>query len=108
MEEIKPGKSKNEKKRSNRRKLKGIEDEALSEEAAYPDDAMEQTLNAGREQEKQLRITLLDGAESIIRELTRAQQDYDEARFADFTEEELIQYARFQNRIKENMTRVLK
>ena len=26
----------------------------------------------------------------------------------DFTEEELIQYARFQNRIKGNMTRVLK
>ena len=28
--------------------------------------------------------------------------------FTDFTEEELIEYARFQNRIKENMARVLK
>lgn len=61
-----------------------------------------------KSEKKKLRITLLEGAESIIRELARAQQDYDEARFADFTEEELIQYARFQNRIKENMTRVLK
>lgn len=61
-----------------------------------------------KSEKKKLRITLLEGAENIIRELARAQQDYDEARFADFTEEELIQYARFQNRIKENMARVLK
>ena len=108
MEEIKPVKPKNEKKKSNRRKLKGMENEVLSEETASPDDTMEQTLSLGREQEKQLRITLLDGAEGIIRELARAQQDYDEARFADFTEEELIQYARFQNRIKGNIARVLK
>ena len=61
-----------------------------------------------KSEKKKLRITLLEGAESIIRELARAQQDYDEARFADFTEEELTQYARFQNRIKEKMTRVRK
>lgn len=61
-----------------------------------------------KSREMELRITLLDTAEAILREISRAQQDYDEARFSGFTEEELIQYARLENRIRENITRVLK
>lgn len=45
-------------------------------------------------QEKRARIMFQPEAEPILRELATVQRDYDEARFAGFEEEDLIQYAR--------------
>lgn len=42
-----------------------------------------------------------------MKELALAQRDYDEARFAGFTEEELIKYADLSEKIKENTKRIL-
>lgn len=93
IEEIKPVKNKEEKRK--RKKVQVA-------------DAETQTVSASEDRNRQLRITVLDGAEGVLRELSRAQQDYDEVRFANFTEEEMIQYTKFANRMKENMLRVLK
>lgn len=93
IEEIKTVRTKEEKRR--RRKV---------QEAA----AEVQTVSVNEDRNRQLRITVLESADGILRELARAQQDYEEARFADFSEEEMIQYTRFANRMKENMLRVLK
>lgn len=57
--------------------------------------------------EEQVNISLLPGAEPVLADLAAAQRDYDEARFAGFGEEELIQYAYLSNRIKENIKNVL-
>lgn len=56
---------------------------------------------------KRLRITLLSAAEPILQDLASAQNDYDHARLADFSEEELIQYACLMEKIKGNIQRVL-
>lgn len=57
--------------------------------------------------EDQVNVVLLAAAEPILVDLGRAQQDYEQARFAGFHEEELIQYAYFSNRIKENIQKIL-
>lgn len=93
IEEVKPLKNKEEKRR--RRKLRDAESEV-------------QTVALNEDKSRQVRITVLEKAGGILRELARARQDYDEARFADFTEEEMIQYTKLANRMKENMLRILK
>lgn len=57
--------------------------------------------------EEQVQITLLPAAEPVLSDLAAAQSDFDAARFAGFSEEELIQYAYLSNRIKENIKRIL-
>lgn len=54
-----------------------------------------------------MKITLLPEADSILADLAAAQNDYDHARFAGFSEEELIQYAHLSEKIKENIQNVL-
>lgn len=56
---------------------------------------------------RQMKITLLPEADSILADLAAAQNDYDHARFAGFSEEELIQYAHLSEKIKENIQNVL-
>ena len=51
--------------------------------------------------------TILPAADAIMKELKMAQKDYDAARFAGFTEEELIQYADLSEKIKENTKNIL-
>ena len=51
--------------------------------------------------------TILPAADAIMKELKMAQRDYDAARFAGFTEEELIQYADLSEKIKENTKNIL-
>ena len=58
-------------------------------------------------QEKRARIMFQPEAEPILRELATVQRDYDEARFAGFEEEDLIQYARLTEKMKRNMQKVL-
>lgn len=57
--------------------------------------------------ERWIRITLLPAAEAISRDLSTAQNDYDSARFEGLTQEELVQYACLEEKIKANIQRVL-
>jgi len=52
-------------------------------------------------------ITLLPAAEPVLSDLAVAQRDYEAAKFAGLSEEEMIQYAYLSDRIKENMKTVL-
>lgn len=62
-----------------------------------------------KRKERGVRIvaTILPAADAIMKELKMAQRDYDAARFAGFTEEELIQYADLSEKIKENTKNIL-
>ena len=56
---------------------------------------------------RQLLITLLSTADTIIADLSVVQNDFDQTRFSEFTEEELIQYAQLSDKIKDNIQRRL-
>lgn len=56
---------------------------------------------------KYLHVDLLPAATALLPELATAQNDFDVARFAGFSEEELICYAKVTEKIKENTMRVL-
>ena len=56
---------------------------------------------------RQLLITLLSAADTIIADLSVVQNDFDQTRFSEFTEEELIQYAQLSDKIKDNIQRRL-
>lgn len=58
-------------------------------------------------QEKRVRVTFQPEAGPVLRELATVQRDYDEARFAGFEEEDLIQYARLSEKMKRNMQKLL-
>ena len=60
-----------------------------------------------KEKKGKIAVTILPAADAIMKELEMAQRDYDEARFAGFTEEELIRYADLSEKIKENTRRIL-
>lgn len=64
-------------------------------------------IRATKTRDGQLNITLLPAAEPIISDLGTAQNDYDHTRFDGFSEEELIQYAHLNEKIKENILKVL-
>lgn len=57
--------------------------------------------------EGQTEISLLSGSEPVLADLAAAQRDFEQARYAGFSEEEMIQYSRLSNRIKENISHVL-
>ena len=56
---------------------------------------------------KELSISLLPAAQPVLRELETVQEEYDQTRFAGFTQEELSLYARLSEKIQENLRRVL-
>ena len=60
-----------------------------------------------KERGGRIAATILPAADAIMKELKMAQRDYDAARFAGFTEEELIQYADLSEKIKENTKNIL-
>ena len=60
-----------------------------------------------RDRRTRIIVTILPAADAVMKELALAQRDYDEARFAGFTEEELIRYADLSEKIKENTKRIL-
>ncbi len=60
-----------------------------------------------KDRKTKIAVTILPAAEAVMKELALAQRDYDEARFAGFTEEELIKYADLSEKIKENTKRIL-
>ena len=60
-----------------------------------------------KERGGRIAATILPAADAIMKELEMAQRDYDAARFAGFTEEELIKYADLSEKIKENTKNIL-
>lgn len=67
----------------------------------------EMTETKRKERGGRIVATILPAADAIMKELKMAQRDYDAARFAGFTEEELIQYADLSEKIKENTKNIL-
>ncbi len=53
-------------------------------------------------------MNVLADGEPILKELQNAFMDYDYVRFRGFSDDERSQYHYYQNRIKENLNRVLK
>ncbi len=60
-----------------------------------------------KERGGRIAVAILPAADAIMKELKMAQRDYDAARFAGFTEEELIKYAELSEKIKENTKNIL-
>ena len=60
-----------------------------------------------KERGGRIAATILPAADAIMKELKMAQRDYDAARFAGFTEEELIKYTELSEKIKENTKNIL-
>ena len=60
-----------------------------------------------RRGKKPLSITFLPAAGPVLKELAIAQNNYDQARFSGFTDEELIQYSALSEKIKRNMQKIL-
>ena len=60
-----------------------------------------------KERGGRIAVTILPAADAVMKELEMAQRDYDAARFAGFTEEELIKYADLSEKIKENTKNIL-
>ena len=58
--------------------------------------------------ENQVEVVLLPASEPVLADLEAAQKDYETVKYSGFTEEELIQYAYLNNRIKENINHILK
>ena len=67
----------------------------------------EMTETKRKERGGRIAATILPAADAIMKELKMAQRDYDAARFAGFTEEELIKYAELSEKIKENTKNIL-
>lgn len=67
----------------------------------------EMTETKRKERGGRIAATILPAADAIMKELKMAQRDYDAARFAGFTEEELIKYADLSEKIKENTKNIL-
>ncbi len=65
------------------------------------------TAEEKKKKDRRIRVLLLPAAEPVLKDLSHVQQDYEMTRFAGFDEEELIQYARLSEKMKQNMQRVL-
>ena len=91
VEEVKEPKPSKKDKTTGKNKMKAAE--------------MAETKRKGRG--GRIAATILPAADAIMKELKMAQRDYDAARFAGFTEEELIQYADLSEKIKENTKNIL-
>ena len=61
-----------------------------------------------RNKEKYLNIELLPAATNLLPAFQTVISDYDTVRFADFTEEELVEYTRLSKKITENLKKNLK
>lgn len=66
-----------------------------------------QHLPAEENKNKEMNIHFFPAADSIFAELSAAQSNYEQARFDGFTEEELIQYAYLNDKIKQNIQKKL-
>lgn len=67
----------------------------------------EKSTGPEKEADKHLCFQLLPASDGILAEFDTAQNDYDQVRFQGFSEEELIQYAFLNEKIKGNIQKVL-
>lgn len=83
------------------------------EDVRVPSEAEEESEKDGKTKKKKTKsirkfvITMLPASEPILKSLVAAQNDYEQARYAGFSEDELVQYEYLMNKIKENTQRVL-
>ena len=73
---------------------------------AAQQDSAKKTSRRGKTVRK-LEITLLPAADSILRSLSVAENDYEQARYADLTDEEIVQYAYLNSKIKQSIQKIL-
>ena len=76
-----------------------------TEESAYINVSKKTTKR--RKTVRKLEITLLPAADPILRSLSMAENDYEQARYAGLSEEEIVQYAYLSAKIKENVQKIL-
>lgn len=55
---------------------------------------------------KQITISFSTDSDSILKDLELAEQNYEQLQFADFTEEEIVQYKKLTKKMKYNMTKI--
>ena len=73
---------------------------------AAQQDSAKKTSRRGKTVRK-LEITLLPAADSILKSLSVAENDYEQARYADLTDEEIVQYAYLNSKIKQSIQKIL-
>ena len=73
----------------------------------FPDLNVSKKTTKRRKTVRKLEITLLPAADPILRSLSMAENDYEQARYAGLSEEEIVQYAYLSAKIKENVQKIL-
>ena len=73
----------------------------------FPDLNVSKKTTKRRKSVIKLEITLLPAADPILRSLSMAENDYEQARDAGLSEEEIVQYAYLSAKIKENVQKIL-
>lgn len=63
--------------------------------------------NRSKKERYQLNLSMLPAADPVFKDIFLAQKEYDRKRFAGFEEEDLIQYAALNERVKRNIQKVL-
>ena len=64
-------------------------------------------LKEDKENGKRTRVLVLDEAANLMADIERARNDFEKAKFEGFSEEEMMQYMSMEERVKENIKRVL-
>jgi len=57
---------------------------------------------------RKLSVQLTEESAAVLQDISVAVGDFEEVQFAGFDQEDKVQYARLQNKIKENMVKVLR
>lgn len=73
----------------------------------FPDLNVSKKTTKRRKTVRKLEITLLPAADPILRSLSMAENDYEQARYAGLSEEEIVQYAYLSAKIKANVQKIL-
>lgn len=73
----------------------------------FPDLNVSKKTTKRRKTVRKLEITLLPAADPILKSLSMAENDYEQARYAGLSEEEIVQYAYLSAKIKENVQKIL-
>lgn len=90
-------------------KLMDVRVKSIAPQAGHknPEHSTLTALQSLKSSEKYLQVELLPAAEPVLSALAIAQNDFDAARFADFSEEELIEYTALTQKIRQNSLKIL-
>lgn len=95
-------------RRQKNRLLKAEEQEAGQAEMTESIGSDADTDSADRGTTKRIKVLVQEDAEGILQELAVAEQDYENAKFAGFEEEERLLYDKLSRRVQDNIVRILK